>query len=279
MAHNVFFCIYLFIPYTDILLTNKISHQFQRLTEKRTAAQRPFVLDDLTADQLMHEKLAVQKALIYFESLHGRPSTREERDAARGLYGRYRTLKRLVNRTVTLQVSGGELPTIMEHEAMQFVSSVVAVATDADDSPCAGVGIARAIAAATAAAAPMTATRAASSATAGGADAQLEWPAAPGSPLSEMSTTDSTDTTSSSVHENVHQLSLDELWHHLDVAREQRMEMRRTIREFETVFEKQNGRRMLKSDRPMIEQTYAVYKQRKAKLRLLEALVKKHMAK
>lgn len=225
--------------------------QLQHLADKRTSAQRSFVLDELTTDQLMHEKTAVQKALVYFESLHGRPSTRDERDAARELYARYRTLKRLVHRTVSLQMSGisglSELPTIMEHEAMQFhAPATAATAAAAADPVC--------ISAAAAA-------------------------AAPDSPLSELSTTESTDTTSSSVHENVHQLSLDELWHHLEVARDQKQELRRTIKDFEAVFEQQNGRRMLKSDRTMIEQTYAVYKQRKAKLRLLEALVKKHMSK
>lgn len=251
-------------------------HSTQRLADKRTAGQRPFALDQLTTDQLMLEKTAVQKALVYFESVHGRPVTRDERDAARELYGRYRTLKRLVNRTVSMQVSGisglSELPTIMEHEAMQFVAPSTVAGTEPEAADGAS---GRSLAACLA----NVATTAAASF--GAAIIQQPPPVAPGpdSPLSELSTTESTDTTSSSVHENVHQLSLDELWHHLEVAREQKLEMRRTIKDFEAVFEQQNGRRMLKSDRSMIEQTYAVYKQRKAKLRLLEALVKKHMAK
>lgn len=257
----------------------------QRLADKRAAAQRPFALDQLTTDQLMHEKTAVQKALVYFESLHGRPVTRDERDAARELYGRYRMLKRLVNRTVSQQVSGisglSELPTIMEHEAMQFVALPATVGAGVDVT---------AAAADSSLAACLASVATTATASLGAAIAQqpqqLPPPqqpvgtvAGPDSPLSELSTTESTDTTSSSVHENVHQLSLDELWHHLGVARNQKLEMRRTIKDFEAVFEQQNGRRMLKSDRTMIEQTYAVYKQRKAKLRLLEALVKKHMAK
>lgn len=193
----------------------------------------------------MQEKTAVQKALIYLESQFGRPANREERDICRDLYVRYRMLKHMVNRSVS---SSGvtELPTIMENEAMQFPVVVMSPAKLRFHDPAAALQVA-----------------------AGSLD----------SPVSELSTTESTDTTSSSVHENVHQLSVDELWRHLEIAREQKLELRRTIKDFEEVFEQQNGRRMLKSDRAMIEQTYILYKQKKAKLRLLDALVKKQMAK
>lgn len=223
----------------------------QRLHERRLEERRSGQLDELTTDQLMQEKTAVQKALIYFESLFGRPANREERDIARDLYARYRALKRMVSRSVSQSfpsANGGisELPTIMEHEAMQFPAMVMSPAKLRHHDPAATILV---------------------------ASASLD------SPVSELSTTESTDTTSSSVQENVHQLSVDELWRHLEIAREQKLELRRTIKDFEEVFEQQNGRRMLKSDRAMIEQTYVLYKQKKAKLRLLEALVKKQMAK
>lgn len=219
----------------------------QRLHERRLEERRSAQLDELTTDQLMQEKTAVQKALIYFESLFGRPASREERDIARDLYARYRTLKRMVNRSVSQSFTGAngisELPTIMEHEAMHFPTTI---------SPAKHRQYEQAV---------------------------LMSGASLDSPVSELSTTESTDTTSSSVHENVHQLCVDDLWRHLEIAREQKQELRRTIKDFEDVFEQQNGRRMLKADRSMIEQTYLLYKQKKAKLRLLEALVKKQMAK
>lgn len=71
---------------------------FQRLAEKRTNNDRPEKLEDMTVDQLADEKVAVQKALLFFESVYGRPSSKEDRDLARPLYDRYRTLKRLVAR-------------------------------------------------------------------------------------------------------------------------------------------------------------------------------------
>lgn len=74
-------------------------------------------------------------------------------------------------------------------------------------------------------------------------------------------------------------MSLDELSRNLEVVRDEKKKLRRTIKEFEEAFEEQNGRKMLKSDRSVIEDTYALYKQKKAKLRLLDALMRKHLTK
>jgi hypothetical protein len=71
----------------------------QKLEEKRCEASRPEELDDLSREQLMAEKVALQKALLHLESLHGRPATKGDRDLVRPLYDRYRSLKRLVIRS------------------------------------------------------------------------------------------------------------------------------------------------------------------------------------
>lgn len=96
----------------------------QRLHVKRIDENRPISLDEMTADELVLEKTAVQRGLLFLESLYGRPNTRDERDAARSLYNRYRLLKRMVTRSVTISGAGisnpSELPTILEHEAMAF---------------------------------------------------------------------------------------------------------------------------------------------------------------
>lgn len=88
---------------------------------------------------------------------------------------------------------------------------------------------------------------------------------------------DSTDE-SSSLNDNLHQLSIAELWQQLDAVREEKRSLRRSIKEYEQQFEADNGRKMLKGDRKGMEDTYLMYKQKKGKLRLLDALVKKHMA-
>lgn len=44
----------------------------------------------------MEEKVSIQKALLYLESIHGRPNSKEDRDIVRPFYDRYRILKRMV---------------------------------------------------------------------------------------------------------------------------------------------------------------------------------------
>ncbi|XP_059616191.1 protein FAM13A isoform X2 [Phlebotomus argentipes] len=213
------------------------------LQERRKDENRPAAVEELSVEQLMQEKTSIQRGLLYLESIFGRPSSREERDLARPLYDRYRQVKRMLNRSSVLNGSGvgvAELPTILEHEAMAFT---VTATPSTDVTP------------------PSV-------------------PSAVESPSeTTVSSSKSTDSTEdSSVNENVHTLSIRELWQQLDAVRDEKRDLRRTIKEFEHSFEKENGRKMLKSDRKAIEETYALYKQKKGKLRLLDALVKKHMS-
>lgn len=53
-------------------------------------------------EQLLQEKTAVQKGLLYLEGMFGRPYSKEERDLARPLYDRYRQIKRLLNRNSSM---------------------------------------------------------------------------------------------------------------------------------------------------------------------------------
>ncbi|KRT83686.1 hypothetical protein AMK59_3711 [Oryctes borbonicus] len=92
-----------------------------RLNSKRATSERSEALDQMTNEQLTEEKIAVQKALLYLESMHGRPSNKEDRDLVRPIYERYRQLKRLVRLTMPSN-NINELATIHEHETMDFVS-------------------------------------------------------------------------------------------------------------------------------------------------------------
>lgn len=222
------------------------------MKEKRLGDNRSDSLEDLSPEQLVQEKTAIQRGLLYLESLFGRPNTKDERDAARSLYDRYRAIKRSLNRasSLTTGLAGvSELPTILEHEAMQFTTNTITMSTTTGDVTSSSM------------------TTSFPSTIESPSDASLS-----------ILSTDSSDT-SSSVQENVHTLSIEELWKQLEIARDEKKELRRTIKEFEEIFEERNGRKMLKTDRTLIEDTYALYKQKKAKLRLLDALVKKHIAK
>lgn len=57
--------------------------------------------------------------------------------------------------------------------------------------------------------------------------------------------------------------------------KEEKKQLRRSLRDFDDRFQSENGRRAQKQDRLAIEAIYLGYKQSKAKLRLLEALIAK----
>lgn len=220
----------------------------KRLQEKRDTDHRSENLETLSGDQLVEEKASVQRALLYLESIYGRPASREERDAARPLYDRYRVIKRLVNRANSISGPCGansQMPTILEHEALAIVGTPTPSTDISPPSACSMV----------------------QSPTDGSSVASTAAPS-----------TDESETTSSSITENIHSMTVEELWEHYDAAREDKKELRRTIKEFEQKFEETTGRKMLKSDRKLIEETYAQYKQKKAKLRLIDALFKKQMS-
>lgn len=58
-------------------------------------------------------------------------------------------------------------------------------------------------------------------------------------------------------------------------TREEKKKLRRQLREFEDEFQNRTGRKLQKEDRLPMETVYTDYKHIKAKLRLLEALLKK----
>merc|ERR1719187_922030 len=93
----------------------------ERLKEKRSACGRKENMSEMTSNELQEEKTALQKALLYYEYIHGRPKTREDRDLARPLYDRYRQCKRNVLRAGPRGKDNmGDLAPILEHETMDF---------------------------------------------------------------------------------------------------------------------------------------------------------------
>jgi hypothetical protein len=58
-------------------------------------------------------------------------------------------------------------------------------------------------------------------------------------------------------------------------AKELKHRLRRELRDYEDDFQRNTGRRLQKEDREPKQKEYAVYKQAKARLRLLDALLSK----
>ncbi|XP_049544697.1 uncharacterized protein LOC125956663 isoform X1 [Anopheles darlingi] len=241
-------------------MKDTISDIEKRLIEKRETDHRSENLDMMSNEQLTEEKASVQRALLYLESMYGRPASREERDAARPLYDRYRLIKRLVNRANSISgpcgVANSQMPTILEHEALALVGTST---PSTDITP------------------PSATSMIQSPSDTGGQSATTTTTATTTNTEDSEGSTATTTTTASSTTENIHSMTADELWQHYDATREEKKELRRTIKEFEQQFEETTGRKMLKSDRKSIEDTYALYKQKKAKLRLIDALFKKQM--
>ncbi|XP_014248893.1 protein FAM13A isoform X2 [Cimex lectularius] len=199
----------------------------KRLTEKRVSGGRGDELEMMTHDQLVEEKVAIQKVLLQLEASFGRPSSKEERDMVRNLYDRYRTVKRILLRHAPskLKDSISELGTILEHEAMDFTASSPLV------SP-------------------------------GNSNAEEE------SPPAERKTPEP-------ILDNLHSLPPNELLQLQKVTREEKRRLQRNLREYEHEFQVKTGRRFQKEDRCPYEPTYVNYKQVKAKLRFIDALVTK----
>ncbi|XP_070801860.1 protein FAM13C [Pituophis catenifer annectens] len=68
----------------------------KQLKEKRQQLGLPENIKAMTKKQMALEKLSLQKSLLYFESIHGRPVNQEDRSLMKPLYERYRIIKQLL---------------------------------------------------------------------------------------------------------------------------------------------------------------------------------------
>ncbi|XP_008583561.1 PREDICTED: protein FAM13A-like, partial [Galeopterus variegatus] len=104
----------------------------RRLQEKRAETSRPEDIKDMTKDQIANEKVALQKALLYYESIHGRPVTKNERQVMKPLYDRYRLVKQILSRVNTIPIIGSPsskrrsplLQPIIEGETASFFKEI-----------------------------------------------------------------------------------------------------------------------------------------------------------
>uniref|UniRef100_A0A3B1KKJ5 Rho-GAP domain-containing protein n=1 Tax=Astyanax mexicanus TaxID=7994 RepID=A0A3B1KKJ5_ASTMX len=81
------------VSVTKPALEDTVKTLTQHLKEKRLELNLPERLQDMSLDQLALEKMTLQKSLLYYESLHGRPRSKEERSVMRDLYDRYHLVK------------------------------------------------------------------------------------------------------------------------------------------------------------------------------------------
>ncbi|XP_048667557.1 protein FAM13B isoform X7 [Marmota marmota marmota] len=228
----------------------------KRLKEKRVERCLPEDIKKMTKDHLIEEKTSLQKSLLYYESQHGRPVTREERHIVKPLYDRYRLVKQMLTRASITPILGSPstkrrgqmLQPIIEGETAHFFEEIK------EEEEEDGVSLS--------------------------------------SELSDILKTavhaqTSLENSESDVEENQEKLALDlrlsstraasmpELLEQLWKARAEKKKLRKTLREFEEAFYQKNGRNAQKEDRVPVLEEYREYKKIKAKLRLLEVLISK----
>ncbi|XP_016894943.1 protein FAM13B [Cynoglossus semilaevis] len=264
-----------------------------RVKGRRQEDGWPEDIKKMTKEQLSCEKTVLQKNLLHYEGLHGRPVTREERQVVKPLYDRYRLVKQMLRVSITpVTVSPSSkrrsqiLQPIIEGETAHFWEEIKEEEDEERD-------------------------------TEGGEEddkeeeeqeeeeeeEEEEGESSGGemqSPDVIMAVDLVTPTDRQMRSQNSHdcpmrgkleegsgRLALDlrlsssnassmpELLEQLWKARAEKKKLRKTIREFEEDFYQHNGRNVQKDDRvPMLEE-YREYKRIKAKLRLLEVLISK----
>uniref|UniRef100_A0A667GTB7 Family with sequence similarity 13 member A n=1 Tax=Lynx canadensis TaxID=61383 RepID=A0A667GTB7_LYNCA len=238
----------------------------RKLQEKRTETSRPEDIKDMTKDQIANEKVALQKALLYYESIHGRPVTKNERQVMKPLYDRYRLVKQILSRANTIPIIGSPsskrrsplLQPIIEGETASFFKEIKeedeGSEDDSNTKPDFTVTLKTDFSA-----------RCFLDQFEDDADGFV-------SPMDDKIPSKCSQDTGLS---NLHAASIPELLEHLQEMREQKKRIRKKLRDFEDNFFRQNGRSVQKEDRTPMAEEYNEYKHIKAKLRLLEVLISK----
>ncbi|XP_063731213.1 protein FAM13A-like [Eleginops maclovinus] len=218
-----------------------------RLKERRRELGLPDSVKEMSHFQMTLEKTSLQKCLLHFESLHGRPSTRQERTLMKPFYDRYRLVKQLLLSSAATTV----ITTIEEEEGSD------------EDHPKQRSPRLQPL--------RLKSPRCVSS------DESLHLPSSETSetplvsPLEEVKCFQPQIVTMATLHE----ASRPELLDHLRMARSEKHRLHRALREFEENFYTQTGRFCQKEDRGPMAEEYCQYKNLKAKLRLMEALLSK----
>uniref|UniRef100_A0A8C5EL68 Rho-GAP domain-containing protein n=1 Tax=Gouania willdenowi TaxID=441366 RepID=A0A8C5EL68_GOUWI len=237
-----------------------------KLQEKRGEVHRPEDIKDMTREQIAAEKVALQKALLHYESIHGRPVTKNERQIMKPLYDRYRLVKQILCRASTIPVIGSPsskrrgplLQPIIEGETARFFDDIKEEEDGSEDDSDAKTQFSVSVPPELSVISLLERM-----------DEEAEGFI---SPVDELSPSKNvTDMRLS----NLHSASMQELVVQLQEAREEKKRIRKNLKEFEEQFLRLNGRNVQKEDRTPLAEEYSEYKHLKAKLRLLEVLISK----
>jgi len=227
----------------------------KKLQERRLQLGRPEEIQAMSWEQLLTEKLAVQKALLHYEGLHGRPNSKQDKSLMRPIYDRYRRIKRLIATDTAnspSKIARHDSPrsalyqTVSPQKICDETMSILEQGLNLDSEPfSAMVDV-------------FNVTN------------QVSYKAA-------QSENQSLDCEENNIAEEsvLHDASLPELLEQQRDSKRSKKRLGKLLKEYEDQFFEKCGRRVGKNDRLPLEQEYREYKLIKSKLRLIEALVAK----
>ncbi|XP_069581265.1 protein FAM13A-like isoform X2 [Brachyistius frenatus] len=242
-------------------LEETVESLFRRLREKRQTLGLPDNMKEMTQAQMVLEKITLQKCLLYFESLHGRQGSKQDKNLVKPLYDRYQTIKRLL--CVSPTISTIRLETEVEPENKSRVSVRQEEEDGSDEDSTSSVTVVQL---------PVPPPRRATRPAAGEEDSDRDSDPAFVSPIDEVKAVHRHGAVATG---NLHEASRSQLLQSLRATRAEKKTRRKVLKEFEDEFHRQTGRICQKEDRGPMKEEYQEYKQLKAKLRLLEVLLSK----
>lgn len=213
---------------------------FLNLANIRLRSGRPYELCEMTPDQITDEKLDMQSQLQEFEKVHGCILNKGDKEIMNNLYDRYRQLKRQSRR------SSSDLVAIPEEEsiALTLASPKHRMSTDISNSYF---------------------------------EIQDDEFLTISSSKTLVFETEDKKEEQTTDEENWHTMSFGELNNHLKRLREFKKNFKRSINEFEETFQANTGRKVQAEDKQPLENTYLMYRVTKSKIKLIKALIEKHV--
>uniref|UniRef100_A0A672MRT9 Protein FAM13B-like n=1 Tax=Sinocyclocheilus grahami TaxID=75366 RepID=A0A672MRT9_SINGR len=217
---------------------------------KRAEDGWPEDVRKMTKEQLASEKTVLQKNLLYYEGIHGRPVTREERLIVKPLYDRYRLVKQMLTRVSITPIIASPsskrrnqmLQPIIEGETAHFCGEIEEEEEEEEEEEGRGqqenVEMQRE-----------------------GLEIIMDPVAQPSSQQPTQENVLSSGKLNLDLRlSSSNASSMPELLEQLWKARAEKKKLRRTIREFEDEFYQQNGRNVQKEDRMPMMDEYKEYK-------------------
>ncbi|XP_048827608.1 protein FAM13A-like [Brienomyrus brachyistius] len=228
-----------------------LAEKLQELTEKAVAimlselrkwredAGLPEDIQDMTGEQAELEKAELQRMLLYYERVHGRPVTEREQELLRPLLLRYQLLKQRLNRSSSIPVIEEE-DDVPEDDGDTQADFAVKVKPKINMLNLLG-----------------------------------HFNSETGGIIWAVDELYCSEDIRDGQLPSVNCTTMPELVEQLQEARDEKRRVRQKLREFEEAFFRLNGRNVQKEERSLLAKEYTKYKHIKAKLKLLEVLISK----